>query len=114
MFFTIVGKPKYQNLDAQYGGGAEQEVYVGEEIQSLGLYKIFSPINKGKIVDWNYFEKILDYIFYNLRVDHTLVNVLFAIHPLFPKKPQGVRPYGFPLFPNSIIIFIKSAYADHC
>ena len=86
VFFTIVGKPKYQNLDAQYGGGAEQAVYVGEEIQSLGLYKIFSPINKGKIVDWNYFEKILDYIFYNLRVDHTLVNVLFAIHPLFPKK----------------------------
>ena len=86
VFFTLVGKPKYHNLDAQYGGGAEQEVYVGEEIQSLGLYKIFSPINKGKIVDWNYFEKILDYIFYNLKVDHTLVNVLFAIHPLFPKK----------------------------
>jgi actin len=86
VFFTIVGKPKYHNLDSQYGGGTEQEVYVGEEIQSLGLYKIFSPIKKGKIVDWDYFEKILDYIFYNLRVDHTLVNVLFARHPLFPRE----------------------------
>jgi actin-related protein len=86
VFFTIVGKPKYHNLDVQYGKGSEQEVYVGQEIQSLGLYKIFSPIKKGKIVDWTYFEKILDYIFYNLRVDPTLVNILFAVHPLFPQN----------------------------
>lgn len=86
VFFTIVGKPKYHDLDSHYGGGANQEFYVGEEIQSLGLYKIYSPIEKGIIVDWNHFEKIVDYIFYNLRIDPTLVNILFAIHPLFPKQ----------------------------
>ncbi|MFX0070110.1 MAG: hypothetical protein ACFFAO_03380, partial [Candidatus Hermodarchaeota archaeon] len=86
VFFTLVGKPKYHDLDSHYGGGAEQELYVGEEIQSLGLYKIFSPIEKGQIVDWNHFEKILDYIFYNLRIDPSLVNVLFAKHPMFPKS----------------------------
>ncbi|GAH37428.1 unnamed protein product, partial [marine sediment metagenome] len=32
------------------------------------------------------FGKIIDYIFYNLRVDASLVNVLFAAHPLFPQK----------------------------
>ncbi len=86
VFFTIVGKPKYHDLDSQYGGVKDRELYVGEEIQSLGLYKIFSPIENGTIIDWDYFEKILDYIFYNLRVDPTLVNVLFAIHPLLPNN----------------------------
>ena len=86
VFFTIVGKPKYHDVDAQYGKSPEQELYVGDEIQSLGLYKIFSPIEDGVIVDWRLFEKILDYIFYNLRVDPTLVNVLYAVHPLFPRN----------------------------
>ncbi|MHA1533892.1 MAG: actin, cytoplasmic 2 [Promethearchaeota archaeon] len=57
---------------------------VGDEIQSLGLYKVLHPINKGIIQDWVSFGKIIDYIFYNLRVDPSLVNVLFAVHPLFP------------------------------
>lgn len=86
VFFTIVGKPKYHDLDAQYGRSPEQELYVGDEIQSLGLYKIFFPIENGTITDWDFFEKIIDYIFYNLRVDPGLVNVLFAIHPLFPEN----------------------------
>lgn len=83
VFFSKVGKPKYQDVDGQYNSQV-QELYVGDEIQSIGLYKIFSPIEDGKISDWNYFEKILDYIFYNLRVDPSLVNVLFSIHPSFP------------------------------
>ena len=57
VFFTMVGKPKYRNLDAQYGG-KEQEVYVGTEIESLGLYKISYPIEKGVITDWSQFEKV--------------------------------------------------------
>jgi len=85
VFFTMVGKPKYHDFEGQYGT-RDQELYVGDEIQSLGLYKIYSPMEKGVITDWNYFSKILDYIFYSLRVDPTLVNVLYAIHPLFPKK----------------------------
>ncbi len=85
VFITMVGKPKYRNLDVQYGGH-EQELYVGAEIESLGLYKISYPIEKGVITDWEQFEKILEYVFYNLRVDPTLVNILFAIHPLFPQQ----------------------------
>ncbi|MHA1293156.1 MAG: hypothetical protein ACTSQJ_10850 [Promethearchaeota archaeon] len=88
VFFTMVGKPKYHNLEAHYGSH-EHEIYVGDEIQSLGLYKIFYPIEKGLISDWEYFEKILDYIFYNLRVDPTLVNVLFSVSPMFPRKDLG-------------------------
>ncbi len=84
VFFTRVGKPKYRNLDTTYMN-QEQELYVGDEIQSIGLYKIFHPIQEGKIVHWNYFEKLINYIFYRLRVDPTLINVLFAVHPLFPK-----------------------------
>ncbi len=88
VFLTMVGKPKYQSVGANYESKAsrENEIYVGDEIQSIGLYKIFHPIEKGNVVDWNHFENIIDYIFYNLRVDPTLVNVLFAVHPLFPYK----------------------------
>ena len=86
VFFSIVGTPKYKDLDGQYGTVQRQELYVGEEIQSVGLYKIFYPIEKGNITNWDHFERIIDYIFYSLRVEPTLVNVLFAIHPLFPKN----------------------------
>jgi actin len=86
VFFTIVGQTKYQQIDFDYGGIKKDEYFIGDEIQSLGLYKIFYPIEKGIIQDWGYFEKIIDYIFYNLRVDPSLVNVLFATHPLFPRK----------------------------
>jgi actin beta/gamma 1 len=86
VFFTIVGQTKYQQIDFDYGGIRKDEYFIGDEIQSLGLYKIFYPIEKGIIQDWGYFEKIIDYIFYNLRVDPSLVNVLFATHPLFPRK----------------------------
>ena len=85
VFFSIVGKPKYQNLTDQSGIKGEEELYVGDEIQSLGLFKISSPLDNGSIVDWTHFSKIIDYVFYSLRVDPTLVNVLYAIHPSFPK-----------------------------
>jgi len=84
VFFTMVGKPKYQQVDAGYGA-TQQELYVGNEIQSMGLYKIFYPIEKGIITDWTLLAKIFEYIFYSLRVDATLVNVLLIVHPLFPK-----------------------------
>ncbi|MBN1215204.1 MAG: actin family protein [Candidatus Lokiarchaeota archaeon] len=85
IFFTMVGTPKYHGFAGKFTK-QEQDLYVGDEIQSLGLYKIEYPIQEGKITDWKFFERIIDYIFYNLRVDPTLVNVLFAIHPLFPKQ----------------------------
>ena len=84
VFFTIVGTPKYRQIDYEYAGARKDDFYVGNEIQSIGLYKLYYPINKGIIQDWLSFEKIIDYIFYNLRVDPSLVNVLFAVHPLFP------------------------------
>ncbi|MEE9379345.1 MAG: actin family protein [Candidatus Lokiarchaeia archaeon] len=88
VFLTMVGKPKYQNVSVNYESkkSREDEIYVGDEIQSIGLYKISHPIEKGIVVDWTHFEHIIEYIFYNLRVDPTLVNVLFAVHPLFPYK----------------------------
>ena len=86
VFFTIVGKPKYRQIDYEYGMVRQDDYYVGDEIQSIGLYKVLYPINKGIIQDWVSFEKIIDYIFYNLRVDASLVNVLFAVHPLFPQN----------------------------
>jgi actin beta/gamma 1 len=88
VFLTMVGKPKYQSVNVNYETkkSREDEIYVGDEIQSIGLYKIFHPIEKGIVVDWTHFSNIIDYVFYNLRVDPTLVNVLFAVHPLFPYK----------------------------
>ncbi|MFW9824921.1 MAG: actin family protein [Candidatus Thorarchaeota archaeon] len=86
VFLTMVGKPKYESISMEFSTPKRRnnELYVGDEIQSIGLYKIFHPIEKGIIIDWEHFENIIDYIFYNLRVDPTLVNLLLAIHPLFP------------------------------
>ncbi len=88
VFLTMVGQPKYQSVGIDYvtNESRENEIYVGDEIQSIGLYKISHPIEKGIIVDWARFENIIDYIFYSLRVDPTLVHVLFAVHPLFQHK----------------------------
>lgn len=88
VFLTMVGKPKYQSVSVNYETreSRENEYYVGNEIQSIGLYKIYHPIEKGIITDWTHLNHIIDYIFYSLRVDPTLVNVLFAVHPLFPDK----------------------------
>ncbi|MHA2390458.1 MAG: hypothetical protein ACXAEX_00675 [Promethearchaeota archaeon] len=88
VFLTMVGKPKYESISIEFSTPTSRnnEFYVGDEIQSIGLYKIFHPIEKGIIIDWEHFENIIDYIFYNLRVDPTLVNLLFAVHPLFPYK----------------------------
>jgi actin beta/gamma 1 len=86
VFLTMVGKPKYKSISMDYPSqeARNDEFYVGDEIQSIGLYKIFHPIEKGIIIDWEHFENIIDYIFYNLRVDPSLVNLLFSVHPLFP------------------------------
>jgi len=88
VFFTLVGIPKYQNVDPTYGEQIS-ELCIGNEIQdAMGLYKLYHPIQNGKIVDWNFFEKITEYIFYNLRVDPVVSNVLYAIHPLSPKDDK--------------------------
>ncbi len=84
-FYSIVGKPKYE----QIGIRGEQQVYVGEEIgDAFGLYKIERPLQNGRIDDFPMLEKILDYVFYNLRVDPTTLSVLFSTHPLFPEEQK--------------------------
>ncbi|MHA1805467.1 MAG: hypothetical protein ACTSU4_13200 [Promethearchaeota archaeon] len=85
VFPSIVGHPKYHDIQAEYGS-KNQQYYVGDEIQSLGLFKITYPINNGKITNWDHFQLLLDYIFFNLKIDPTMFNILFAIHPLFPKN----------------------------
>ena len=62
VFLTMVGKPKYQDVGINHGARQthEDEVYVGDEIQSIGLYKIFHPIEKGIILDWSNFSNIID------------------------------------------------------
>jgi actin-related protein len=85
VFLTIVGKPKYGTIKSR-----EDDIYVGEEIASIALNKIFHPIEKGLIVDWANFKVLIDYIFYDqLRIDPTNVSVVFAVHPLFPYKDLG-------------------------
>jgi actin len=48
----------------------------------MGLYKISRPIQMGRIIDWPLFENILDYAFYQLKIDPTMANVLYACHPM--------------------------------
>ncbi|UYP44126.1 hypothetical protein NEF87_000411 [Candidatus Lokiarchaeum ossiferum] len=78
-FFTITGSPKYKTI----GFDQKKQLFIGNEIiDSLGLYKVSSPIGKGgEIEDWDQFLSILDYIFYLLHVDPTLCKVMFTTNP---------------------------------
>ncbi len=78
VFYSVTGVPKYQNI------GTEQakQIYVGNEVtESLGLYKVTYPIEKGEIVDWPSFEAIIDYAFYALRIDTSSCNLLYVTNP---------------------------------
>lgn len=78
-FYTVVGQPKY--LDLQMGID-KKSYYVGSEVtSSMGLYKIYHPIHMGKILDWTLLENIIDYVFYSLKIDPSVVNVLYTYHP---------------------------------
>jgi actin, other eukaryote len=78
-FYTITGTPKYK---ASMSIEQKKQIFVGNEIvDAMGLYKITHPIEKGEVVNWEMFEAIIDYIFYNLRIDPSLGNVLFTFNP---------------------------------
>lgn len=86
-FYTIVGQPKYTTVEMGFNN---KTYYVGNEVSnSMGLYKINYPIKEGKIDDWKLFEYILDYVFYQLKVDPTVVNVLYSYHPLITEEEQN-------------------------
>ncbi len=79
-FLTLVGEPKYQDIEL---GSYDKQYYVGNEVaNSIGLYKIHHPIKLGRIDDWVFFEQVLDYVFYSLRIESSMVNVLYTYHPL--------------------------------
>ncbi|MBN2157195.1 MAG: actin family protein [Candidatus Lokiarchaeota archaeon] len=84
-FYSLVGEPKYQDIEMDY----KKQYYVGNEISSsIGLYKIHHPIIGGRIEDWNFFEQILDYVFYTLRIDPSIVNVLYSYHPMLSTEEK--------------------------
>ncbi|MHA1453630.1 MAG: hypothetical protein ACTSRD_12280, partial [Promethearchaeota archaeon] len=65
-FYSIVGEPKYQDIDL----GGTKQYYIGNEVaSSIGLYKIHHPIKLGRIEDWDFFERLLDYVFYTLKIE---------------------------------------------
>jgi actin-related protein len=79
VFLTMVGEPKYQQVSLL----GEKQFYVGDSIgDSIGLYKLSFPIQNGRINDWVLFERLLEYIFYVLHVDPSLVSIIYATHPL--------------------------------
>ncbi|MHA1341379.1 MAG: actin family protein [Promethearchaeota archaeon] len=85
-FFTLVGEPKYKNMELAI---SEKEYYVGNEVSnSLGLYKITRPIYMGQISDWPFFKAIIDYAFYQLKVDPTIINILYITHPLMKNEDK--------------------------
>lgn len=84
-FYTICGVPKYSTIGVQQS----KQIYVGNEVSdSLGLYKITFPIEKGNIVDWPMFEALIDYCFYSLRIDPTTINVLYTIDANLPRETR--------------------------
>ena len=79
-FLSMTGVPKYQNIEM---GISQKNIFVGNElIDAMGLYKISYPIENGQISDWTMYKAIVDYCFYLLSVDPTIINVLLLIHPL--------------------------------
>ena len=78
-FLTITGTPKYKTIALEQ----KKQLFIGNEIiDSMGLYRVSSPIGKGgEIEDWDQFRSILDYIFFRLSVDPTLCKVMFTTNP---------------------------------
>jgi actin, other eukaryote len=85
-FLTLVGEPKYQDIEL---GTYNKQYFVGNEVaSSIGLYKIHHPIKMGRIEDWGLFEQILDYVFYSLRIESSMVNILYTHHPLLSTEEK--------------------------
>jgi actin-related protein len=85
VFYSVTGTPKYKSIE--FGGS--KQIYVGNEVlKSIGLYKLSYPLENGDVVDWESFEALLSYAFYQLRVDSSIVNILFCINPSMPVETR--------------------------
>jgi actin-related protein len=84
-FFSVAGIPKYKSIET----GVQKQIFVGNEVvDSIGLYKISYPIEKGEIADWEMFQALIDYAFYQLRIDPSTVNILFAMSPFLSDESK--------------------------
>jgi len=79
IFPTLVGRPRHQGVMVGMGG---KHIYVGDEAQAKrGILNLERPVQQGKVVDWEDWEKLVHHSFYNeLRVAPEEHDALL-IHP---------------------------------
>ena len=88
VFSTLVGKPKNQGILV---GMEQKEYYVGEEaLSKMDIMNFHSPVVNGEIVDWDKYETLLHYLFYQeLKVVPEEMSILITESPLNPVKNRS-------------------------
>ena len=85
IFNSLVGIPKMPGLMV---GMEQKEQYVGDEaISKLEIMNFISPIQRGEVSDWDKFDTLLHYLFYNeMKIVPEEISILITESPLSSKE----------------------------
>lgn len=88
VFSTIIGKPKKSGLLV---GMEQREYYVGEDaLSKIDIMNYQSPVVNGEISDWDKYETLLHYLFFeDLKLIPEESSLLFSECPINPSKNKS-------------------------
>ena len=73
-------------------GMEQKEQYVGNKaISKLEIMNFISPIQRGEITDWDKFDTLLNYLFYNeMKIVPEKISILITESPLSSKENRQI------------------------
>jgi actin-related protein len=73
-------------------GMKQKEQYIGNKVISkLEIMNFISPIQRGEITDWDKFDTLLNYLFYNeMKIVPEKISILITESPLSSKENRQI------------------------
>ncbi len=73
-------------------GMKQKEQYIGNKVISkLEIMNFISPIQRGEITDWDKFDILLNYLFYNeMKIVPEKISILITESPLSSKENRQI------------------------